>query len=177
MVTAKTYLGIKGSVYYTPLNNLTETGFSGPAGSILIVGNNSIRTQLQPIYNIDGVLGYEVWEHFLPYFEAGISFADIHNNYTFKRTRTNLATSSIVKYQYGPNINNYKTGFNVGVGANYQPHPHWIFGSELVYNYIGKTSGNDFISIPGTTDIETQYRNTQGNNVALFCTASYLFNM
>ena len=176
MVQPKTYLGVKGSIYYTPINNLTETGFSNLGGTdVLIVGNNSITTQLRPIYNLDAVLGYEVWEHILPFVEAGISFADVRNSYTSKRTRTNVVTATNVKYEYDLSLDSYQTGFNIGIGANYQPHPNWILSSELVYNYLGKNTGSVSNVIPGVGDTEIHTRSVKGNDLALFGSISYLF--
>lgn len=175
MVGPKTYLGAKGSIYYTPLDNLTETGFSTSAGSILYVGNNSINTQLRPFYNIDAVLGYEYWDHFLPFVEGGVTFSDIHNYYTLKRTRTNLSDASNVKYEYGASLDNYKTGYNVGIGANYQPHPHWIFSGELLYNYFRTNADSSSVTIPGTNIVESQSRSIFGNDLVLSGSVSYLF--
>lgn len=175
MLKEKTYLGAKFSVYYTPLNTLDETGFSTAAGSNLTIGSNSIRTSIKPLYNIDAVLGYEIYPHFLPFVEGGVTFAEVSQNYVFKRTRTNVGTGSNVGYQYFLNLNNYNTGFNVGVGLNYEPHKHWIFSTELVYNNLGKNSGSVTTAIPASTVTETQSRSINSSDVALFGSVSYLF--
>ncbi|GGI85643.1 outer membrane beta-barrel protein [Legionella impletisoli] len=176
MLQNRVYLGAKGSIYYTPLNNLNETGFSTSSGNLLISGDNAIRTQMRPIYNIDAVLGYEVAPQLLPFFEAGISFADIHQNYSIKRTRTNIATLANAKYETNISLDDYKTGFNVGLGMSYQLQQHWLFSTELVYNYLGKNSDSITTPIPNTSALETHSRTIQGSTVSMFGSVSYLFN-
>lgn len=177
MVMSQTYLGAKGSIYYTPLDTLDETGFSTAAGSTLIVGNNSITTSVKPIYNIDAVLGYQIVPHFLPFVEAGVTFADVNRHYTFKRSRTNITSLTNVKYESVLRLDDYKTGFNVGLGMNYQPVKNWFFSTELVYNYLGKESGSTTVGIPATSTTETQTRENRNSDVALFGGVSYLFNI
>ncbi|WP_019217636.1 outer membrane protein [Legionella tunisiensis] len=176
MFNQKTYLGAKASIYYTPLETLDETGFSTAAGNVLIVGNNSFATSLKPIYNIDAVLGYEVTPHFLPFVEAGVSFANAKRNYVFKRTRTNIAAVTNVGYQSSLNLDKYKTGYNVGLGLNYLAASNWVLSTELVYNYLGSKSDSVMVNIPLTTTTETQSRTIRNSDVAMFASISYLMN-
>ncbi len=176
MFQERVYLGGKASIQYTPLNALDETGFSTAAGSALIIGSNSIRTTVKPIYNIDAVLGYEIYPHFLPFVEAGVSFADVNHNYEFKRTRTNIATLTNVGYQSLLNLDGYSTGYNVGLGLNYQPFANWILTGEAVYTDLGKNSGLVTVAIPSSTATETHSRTISNSAISMMFSVSYLFN-
>ena len=174
MLKEKTYIGAKASIYYSPLNTTDETTFSIVAGTNLVIGNNSIWTTMKPSYNIDAVLGYEPVPHVLPFVEAGVTFADVHHNYRFARTRTGNTTH--IQYDSYLNLDSYKTGYNVGIGLNYQAQQNWIFSTELVYSDLGQNSGLATVTIPGTTAIEAQSRTIKSNDIALFGSISYLFN-
>ena len=174
MIDQKIYFGAKGSIYYTPLETLNETGFTTPEGTVLTVGNNSITSLVKPFYNIDAVLGYEFLPHFLPFVEAGVTFANANRNYIFKRTRTDVVSGSNVSYKSTVNLDNYETGYNVGIGFNYQVKKHWIFSTELVFNDLGKNAGAATVGIPGTAITEMQSRKMSTNAMALFASVSYL---
>lgn len=168
------YLGAKASVFYTPLNAQNDISFSVPVGSLVTLGDNTYTTQVRPFYNIDAVIGYEVLPHLIPFVEGGITFANVNNNYLMKRTRTNLATTSSVTYRYAVNLDDYSTGYNVGLGVNYQVHSHWMFSSELLYNFLGNSFGVNSASIPGTSIIESQSRRANTSAVNLFASIAYL---
>ena len=175
MFDKKTYLGVKGSLYYTPLETTNETGFSTASTStLLIIGNNTLTTKLNPIYNIDAVLGYEVIKHYLPFVEAGVSFADVKRSYQLKRTRTNSATPPTnVKYENDFSLGGYKTTYNVGAGLSYQPHENWFLSMEVVYNYLGKRSDSHGVLIPNTSTTETQSRMIMDQSSSMFLSVSY----
>ena len=175
MVKRSIYVGAKGSVYYTPLETVQETNFTIPTDPSITFADNSITTQIKPIYNVDAVLGYEISPHFLPFIEAGVSFANINRSYIFKRTQTNLETNNSAQYSSYINLDNYKTGYNVGIGFNYQVKQHWIFATELVYNDLGNNSSAATVVIPGTSITETQSRNMINYSAAMFASVSYLF--
>ena len=178
MVKSKTYLGIKGFVYYTPLNDTRSLGAADGLDPGLGIDSTSIRTQLNPVFNIDAVFGYEVWKHFLPFIEAGVGFAGVNNSYTVDGLVVNRTTLNASKYRYNYQADSYKTGFNVGLGANYNPNPAWLFTTELVYNYIGKSSGAHSSNIAFTTgQIETRRNSITAQNLALFGSVSRLFNV
>lgn len=168
------YIGAKASIFYTPLEEQNDISFSVPAGSIVTFGDNTYTTQVRPFYNIDAVIGYEVLPHLIPFVEGGITFANVNNNYLMKRSRSNLATASSVTYRYTVNLDDYSTGYNVGLGVNYQVRSHWMFSSELLYNFLGNNFGVNSASIPGTSIIESQSRRASASAVNLFASIAYL---
>ncbi len=169
------YLGAKASIYYTPLQHDVVAPFSATAGPLLLGGVDVDTFTIKPIYNIDAVLGYEIYPHLLPFLEAGISFANVDVNYNVLRTRTNLITGTSATYATALNDNQYLTGYNVGVGANYQLKKNWFFSSELVYNYLGKSSVNNLVDVPGSADVETRTKTKTNQAVSLLLSISYLF--
>lgn len=174
------YLGVKGSIYYTPLNHLNEGTVASSGGSQLVVGDNEVTTSLQPIYNIDAVLGYEVLPHLLPFVEAGVSFSTVNTRYRLKRTETLVSTpTSTVQYGSVSTIGGNQTSYNVGLGMNYQPHKNLFFSTELMYNNLGKRRGTTTMTVPPVagTDarIDSDTRSVTSQDVVLFGSISYLF--
>ncbi len=129
----------------------------------------------QPTYNIDLVLGYELVPHVLPFVEAGVSFSNVH--YSVDRTDTivDVANNTVSNQFRSLNLNDYKTGYNVGLGGSYQPHPNWILTSEVVYNDMGKNSGSNSITFDNDRGTNTHVRTIQTQSVSVFGTVSYLF--
>lgn len=168
------YLGAKASIFYTPLEAQNDISYSSPAGSIVTFGGNTYSTQVRPFYNIDAVIGYEVLPHLIPFVEGGVTFANVNNHYLLKRTRSNLATASSVSYRYAVNLDDYSTGYNVGLGVNYQVRSHWLLSSELLYNFLGSNFGVNSAPIPGTSIIESQSRRASSSAVNLFASVAYL---
>jgi len=180
MVKEDFYLGIKGSIYYTPLVNLHEGSFSSSANSRLVGGDNEVTTSLQPIYNIDAVLGYEVLPHLLPFVEAGVSFATVNTRYRLQRTETQVSTPThTVKYASVFNIGGNETSYNVGLGLNYQPHKNLFFSTELMYNDLGQRRGTTTMTVPPVDGedarIASDTRSVKSQDVVLFGSVSYLF--
>ncbi len=174
------YLGVKGSIYYTALNHLNEGTVASSGGSRLVVGDNEVTTSLQPIYNIDAVLGYEVLPHLLPFVEAGVSFSTVNTRYRLKRTETLVSTpTSTVQYESIFTIGGNQTSYNVGLGINYQPHKNLFFSTELMYNDLGQRRGTTTMTVPpvaGTgARIDSDTRAVTSQDVALFGSVSYLF--
>jgi len=174
MIREKTYLGIKGSIYYAPQETSTNNSFTTPSGSIVISGNNTFNNIYRPIYNIDAVIGYEFIPHLLPFFEAGVTFANVNRSFLSKRAYIDQATNSTVTYRYTINMDNYATSYNVGVGLNYQPHKNIILGTEFVYADLGSNNGAASAPIPGTSLTEYQTRKLSSNALAILATVSYL---
>ena len=141
-------------------------------GSSLKMGYVETQTTVKPIYNIDAVLGYEIAPNILPFIEGGVSFSSVYTNSFVTESHTMMpgATSSYVD-RFQNNASGFKTGYNVGIGANYQPKKNWFLSSELVYHYLGKYS-NNYVNGP---DIDT--RNRKYQLVSLFAGVSYLFPM
>ncbi len=52
MFKEKMYFGVRGSVYYTPLDDTYDNAFSSAVGSNLIIGRNTHNYSLKPTYNI-----------------------------------------------------------------------------------------------------------------------------
>jgi len=180
MVKEDFYLGLKGSVYYTPLNHLNEGSIASSGKSRLVVGDNEVTTSLQPIYNIDAVLGYEVLPHLLPFVEAGVSFSTVNTRYRLKRTETLVSTpTSTVQYGSVFTVGGNETSYNVGLGMNYQPHKNLFFSTELMYNDLGQRRGTTTMIVPpvagadARTDSDT--RTVTSKDVVLFGSVSYLF--
>lgn len=169
-----TYLGAKTSVYYTPLEHLSTGGVDTASNNIATIGKNINQTTLKPIYNVNAILGYEVYPHLLPFVEGGVSFANVKSNELQTNTRTNLNNSSIYKYALPLNSESYKTGYNVGLGANYQVSKNWFLSSELIYNYLGKHSASTTITLPADAGTQNSATNRSFQMISMLASVSYL---
>lgn len=178
MMQQKAYLGAKAAIYYSPIQLAGETNYSIPLGTNVITGTNTIRTNLKPIYNIDGVLGYELFPHLMSFVEAGVSFSNVQRNYEFSRSYTNLTTpADTFRYSYLLNLSAYKTSYNVGLGLNYLLHNNFFMSFEVLYNDLGKRTGESSTLMGDTGVSERQSRTVYSNAVSAFASASYLFNV
>lgn len=175
-IFGNTYLGLEGLVTYSPLDDLDETGFSTAAGNILIVGNNTIKTSSNPIYNVDAVLGYAIHQSTLPFIEGGVTFGKVSRQYAIKRTRTNIVTTTNVGYETSLSVGKYNTGYNVGLGIRQLVGEHCVLSIASMYTYLGKNTDSSSVAIPGTTDVETHTRTAKNYALSLLGTISYLFH-
>lgn len=174
-IQQNTYLGAKGSVYYTPLESLAHSTKMIAGGDTLTSINNINYTTIKPVYNIDAIFGYEVYPHLLPFVEAGVSFANVSAKDTQKNIRTNLTTSTSYGYSALLTPSGYKTGYNVGLGTNYQLSKNWFLSSELIYNYLGKHTATDTVNVPVSVGTQTDTTNRTYQLVSLLASVSYLF--
>ena len=178
MISDKTYLGPKASVYYTPLETITQSSGATTQSigleSSLITVSNLNQTFLKPIYNLDAVLGYEVAPHFLPFVEAGVSFSHVNSNDIQHNISQNMTSATATPFVNSLNTNGTKTGYNVGIGANYQVNQHWFISSELVYNYLGKYSQTNTANVPVNQGTETISSNRTYQLVSLLASVSYI---
>ena len=169
-IKEKTYLGAKGSVYYTPLEFLHDRPFLQDQGSGIKTGYLETKATVKPIFNLDAVLGYEIYPHLLPFVEAGVSFANVNTKAVVGESFVTIpgaASSSVTRFDN--NASGYKTGYNVGLGASYQAKQNWFLSTELVYNYLGQYSNH----YQNGADVDTRVRTYQV--VSLFASVSYLF--
>ncbi|MBL7481186.1 outer membrane protein [Legionella bononiensis] len=174
MFNQNTYLGGKASIYYTPMENSYQISYSSARGpNQLATGQDSFLRSFKPIYNIDGVLGYEMFSHFMPFVEAGVSFANVKHQFVFEGAVTNLTTGVANNYVGLANLDSYKTGYNVGIGANYLATPNWILSGELVYHDFGKNNFN-ITNVISPTNLATHFRQESNQAVSLLATVSYL---
>ena len=167
---SRTYLGLKGSVYYTPLELSHTRGYLNSETDALKSGYLQTQATIKPIYNIDAVLGYEIVPHVLPFIEGGVSFANINTQAIVSESLTQIpgaGTAAVTKYNN--NASGYKTGYNLGIGSSYQPLENWFFSGELVYNYLGKYTNN----YQNGPDLDQRSRTYQ--LVSLLVTASHKF--
>ncbi len=174
MYTDTLYVGAKANIFYTPFNYVENDSYVVPNGSTTTFGENTYTTQIRPFYNIDAVLGYEFIPHFIPFVEGGLTFANVTKKYQLNRTVSDYLTNSSSQYSFTVNANNYSTGYNVGIGLNYQPQRHWIFAGELLYIDLGQNFGASGAQIPGTAIVDSQSRRLNSDAIALFATISYL---
>lgn len=174
MYTDSFYFGAKANIFYTPFNYVENDSYVVPNGSTTTFGENTYTTQIRPFYNIDAILGYEFMPHFMPFIEGGLTFANVNKKYELNRTVNNYVTNSSSDYSFTVNANNYSTGYNVGIGLNYQPQKHWIFAGELLYIDLGQNFGASGAQVPGTAIVDSQSRRLNSSAIALFATISYL---
>ena len=174
MYRENTYLGVKGSVYYTPINyraSNTSLVLGQNSGAFI---DNDAQARFDPVFNIDGVLGFELFQHFLPFVQAGVSFAGLNATDVQRNVVLNLSTAGSVAYSTASRISSYKTGYNVGLGGTYQMTPSWLFSTELVYNYLGKFSAGRSVESGSNLGTFTMNTNKKLNQVSWFGTISYL---
>lgn len=170
-----TYLGAKTFAYYTPLQHIYTRSFTTTTGSVLTNGNHVDTFAVKPIYNIDAILGFEVLPHVLPYLEAGVSFSNVKANYKSFRTQSNLASNNQIAYSNDMTSNTYKTGYNVGIGANYLVQKNWFLSSELIYNYLGTGAANQSVNVPQSNTVQAFSNKATNQAVSLLASISYLF--
>lgn len=169
-----TYLGAKTSVYYTPLEHLSSPQLVASANNITTTAKNTSQTTLKPIYNVNAILGYEIYPHLLPFVEGGVSFSNVKTSAQQTNTRTNLNSGSSYKYTLPLNSDGYKTGYNVGLGANYQMSKNWFLSSELIYNYLGKHSSSATITLPADAGTQNSANNRTFQMISMLASVSYL---
>lgn len=174
MYTDSIYIGGKANIIYSPFSFVENDWYAVPNGSSTIYGDNTYTTQIRPFYNIDAVIGYEVIPHFIPFVEGGLTFANVTKKYVLKRTVNDYLNNTSSQYSFTVNANNYSTGYNVGIGLNYQAQRHWLFSGELLYIDLGENFGSSGAQIPGTAIIDSQSRRLNSSAIALFATISYL---
>lgn len=155
------YLGVKGSVYYPLLQNRQSVPYFHSAGPIEISGAYTNAIDFKPLYNIDAVLGHLVSTNYLAFIEAGVSFANIANRDTQVTRVTNLATSSSVTSDSLITLNEYKTGYNIGIGMSHLMTSNLAVSAELVYHYLGKYDSTHVLP-RGQTTINQQYQSVSG---------------
>lgn len=162
------YLGVKGSVDYIPLEQAENYAYNQSSGPILLNGNTTNTVSIKPIYNINGVLGYEGYQNWLPFVEAGVSFSSELTRENIKLTKTNLSTNTIINQSSLQSADGYKTGYNVGLGSRYKVDEHWMVSAELLYNSLSKYNTTHTLGLANPT-IARNYQ-----LVSLFGSVSYL---
>lgn len=90
---------------------------------------------MKPVYNIDALLGYELFSNILGFVEGGVSFA---NEKIYNKGRIVVhSDSNAFNHSVYTVTDGYKTRYNVGLGASYQPKQNWLISGELIYNDLG----------------------------------------
>ena len=176
MFDQKTYLGAKGSMYYKPGESETNNVYFGQVpGLFYFTDNTNVKRSTQPFYNIDAVLGYELFPHVLPFIEGGVTFSNI--NTRVANAATAYTTTTSVNYNEVLNLGGYKAGYNVGLGANFLADKNWFLYTELLYNDFGNKTITllDNLTAAGITKKTTL---TEKNQAVFFVVgASYLFSV
>lgn len=180
MFRNKSYLGLKGSVYYTPfeINTPRRNGknITIPVSNTLLNSNFTSETSINPMYNLDITLGYEILPRLLPFVEGGVTFANVRQSFYSNRSFTNSVTHEAVDYSHTLKLDSYSASYNVGIGANYLINKNWFLFSELVYNDLGKDSGSVKKTIPFNNSLTETYSRSENNHIiSLFAGVSYLF--
>ncbi|ETO92477.1 outer membrane protein [Legionella oakridgensis] len=176
MLQPHLYFGGKASVYYTPMESTEITGHALVTPTVVYDGLNKFTYSVQPIYNIDAVLGYEFFPHFLPFIEAGMSFANVKNCFKINSSRIAI-TGHESTLRYPLTLDKYKTGYNIGIGTSYLVQRNWIFSGELIYHHLGKNSTVLTNQFPGTAITETHSRTQTSQALSLLANISYLFTI
>lgn len=178
MFKEKTYLGAKAAVYYSPFENAGETNYAVPLGSTVLIGTNTIRSSMKPMFNIDGVLGYALLPRMLSFVEAGVSFSNMRRDYEFTRVFADLPDpSNTFRYSYLLSLDAYKTSYNVGVGLSYLLQQHLFLSFEVLYNDLSKRTGGSSTFMGDTGISERQTRTVYTSAVSAFASASCLFDI
>lgn len=166
------YLGAKTSVYHTPL----EHALAAPFSAIMSSSSPHQKTYAaEPVYNIDAVFGYETYPHLLPFLEAGVSIANLERAGDLSTTNNARLLAKNSLYGNLLNANQYTTGYNVGVGANYQLKKNWFLSSELIYNYLGKDAAGPAKVPTSSVMTATDSKSKSNQAISLLASVSYLF--
>ena len=177
MFNQNTYFGAKGSIYYTPSQKRGETTHTDADSSNIDSVVDTDKTSLKPIYNVDLVLGYEIFPHVLPFVEGGVSFANVENTYEGNGIRVSAVhAGESQNFTQNLQLNGYKTGYNVGIGSNFLVKKNLFFSAELVYHDLGKNSGSLVIPADVLNSLSHTITHSQSNTaVSLIAGVSYLF--
>ncbi len=170
-----TYVGAKTSVQYTSIESLTQAKLALPNSNIIGSHLNNSPVILKPVYNINAILGYKILPNILPFVEGGVSFADIKTNPLQNNIGSNL--NGTISHNVTLNSQAYTTGYNLGLGANYQMSKNWFLSSELIYNYLGKQSAANTITLPSDanqTNSSTSTSNRSFQMISMLASVSYL---
>ncbi|MBI2784898.1 MAG: outer membrane beta-barrel protein [Legionella longbeachae] len=169
------YLGGKASVYYTPMESFHQNSYASPRGpNQLAAGQDSLSRTFKPIYNIDAVLGYEMFPNLMPFVEAGVSFANVKHAIILDGSIVILNANLVDHYTGAFNVDGYKTGYNVGIGANYLAYKNWIISGELVYHDLGKNNLSTVINTSILSIPANHFRKETNQAATLLATVSYL---
>lgn len=179
----KTYLGVKGSIFYTPVEILNQSTAlistpptTLPNSPLSISLQNINQISMEPVYNINGVLTYALLERLSSFVEAGVSFSNVRNLHSQKNLIEQPATATSIEIQTPYNTNGFDTGYNVGLGANYQLSTHWLLSGQITFHDLGQYSiAKSYTSsaIQGST-ASTSTRAFQ--MLSVFASFSYLFS-
>lgn len=181
MVEPRFYLGAKGSVFYTPIQILSQSTAEIPSVSIepspsyLTSLKNINQISMQPIYNIDGVLGYELYDHFLPFIEAGVNFSNVNNFHSQNNLVQQPGFSPPASFSANYNTSGFNTGYNVGLGVNYRMNKQWIVSGELVYHNLGQYSINKTYPLSNAAGFISSSSTRTFQMVSVLASFSYLF--
>lgn len=171
----KSYLGIKGSVFYTPwVNDTLQDVASRVVDDEVLFRKTYQGSFVKPIYNVDLVLGYEIAPRLLSFFEGGVSFANIKHNIDNVRSHTTFTPEPAETFNISSyNINEYKTGYNLGLGLNYLVGNNWFLFGEFVYNDLGTYSHSGTLLPPDSTNFSHSFH---WQSLSVLGGISYLFN-
>ena len=181
MLSPILYLGAKSSVYYTPIEILSQSTAEipsisiGPGANYLTSLKNVNQISMQPIYNIDGILGYEIYDNFLPFVEAGVNFSSVNNFHSQNNLIQQPNFSSPALFSGNYNTHGFNTGFNVGIGANYQTHKPWLISGELVYHNLGQYSISKTYPLANVPGFLSSSSTRTFQMVSVLVSFSYLF--
>ncbi len=182
-IRPRTYLGIKGSIFYTPVEILSQSTALASTPSTALSGNplaisleNINQISMEPVYNINGVLTYALLEKLTPFIEAGVSFSNVRNLHAQRNIIEQPGISPSISIETPYNTSGFNTGYNVGLGANYQLTSHWLFSGQVTFHDLGQYNASksySIPSIPGTT-ASTSTRTFQ--MLSVFASFSYIFS-
>jgi outer membrane immunogenic protein len=157
------YLGVKGSTYYMPLQSMENIALPENIPIGIIDVSVLSKTFTKPVYNINAILGYEVLPKWLTFVEGGVSFANVNINETLRSRATKIIPPTFSTTLLNvATTDNYKTGYNVGVGTHYKINPNWFISGELIYNYIGKYSTQHTTLFPISAQVNRTYQLLSG---------------
>lgn len=175
MFNQKTYLGAKGTIYYKPGENGRNNVFFGQVpGLYYFTDNTNVKRSIQPFYNIDAVLGYEVIPRVLPFVEGGVTVSNINNRFASAATAYTPTTS--VNYNEVINLEGYRTGYNLGLGVNFLAAKNWFLYSELLYNDLGSQAATLINKLPAAGITKTTTLTEKNQAVFFVVGASWLFS-
>ncbi len=127
----------------------------------------------KPIYHVDAVFGFQSSTDLLPFLEAGVSFADADDFSSNNVSRRIMGKHAI--YANLLNTNQYQTGYNFGIGANYQLKKNWFLSSELIYHYLGHDIMNDASKTSNVAASSLDASTKVSQSVSVMARVSYLF--
>lgn len=148
------YLGFNIDAYYSNTSKSSSLNtISVPGGLNNLTFNQMVNASMRWRFQLSGIVGYQVNEHWLPYVTAGLSTARLNANYLSNVSNSNPIFNGPDESPFASaQTSNQLYGVNIGLGTRYMIDEHWFLKFEADYTR--------YLNLNTTTPA---YQNTAGD--------------